>query len=113
PSYILLFVIFYPLLAFSASFIFCIFLAVPFISLPFIAFNVLLTWFTKAGRIISTALLLIFVFLLSRFTKIIKPTLNVSYWDISLILVGIAIVLTTGITLISLAIKKEQCIIKD
>lgn len=113
PSYIMLFVMFYPLLVFSLSFIFCIFLAIPFMSLSFIAVNVLLTWFTKAGRIISTAFLLTFVFLLSQFTKIIKPSVNVSYWDISFILLGIAIVLTTGITLISLVIKKEQCIIKD
>jgi len=113
PGYILLFVLFYPLLVFTASFIFCTFLVIPFISFAFISLNVLFSWFTKGGRMISTALLLIFIFLLTQFRKIINLSVSMSYWDVSLILTGIAIVLTTGITLISLSIKKERCIIKE
>ncbi|MDQ1350990.1 MAG: hypothetical protein QG657_1292 [Acidobacteriota bacterium] len=113
PGYIILFAIFYPLLVFSASFIFCISIAIPFISFAFIALNVLFSWFTKGGRMISTALLLIFIFFTTQIRKIINPSVNVSYWDVSLILMAIAIVLTTGITLSSISIKKERCIIKE
>jgi hypothetical protein len=73
----------------------------------------LLTWFIKGGRIISTGLLLIFIFLLTKSTRILKPSLNLSYGNISLFLSAISFLLIIGIVLISSLIKKERCIIKN
>lgn len=113
PGYLLLLVLFYSLLEFSAPFIFCIFLIIPLISFVIIAFNVLFSWFTKSGRIISTGFLLIFIFLFTQIRKIIKPSVNITFGYINLVLLGITIILMTGIILISLAISKERCILKN
>lgn len=112
PAYTLIMVLFYPLLEFSAIFIINLFFVIPLSAFGFLAVNVLFSWFTRAGRFLSVAFLLLIIFLISQLQKIFHSGLKLSNGIILLSFLVLAVLLLAIVIMASRFIKKEKCIIR-
>jgi hypothetical protein len=113
PALTLTLVLFFPLLEFSALLVINLFFIIPLSVFGFLAVNALFSWFTRAGRFLSAAFLLLIIFFISQMQKIFHAGLELSNGIIFLTFLAITVVLSAIVLIASRFIKKERCIIRD
>ncbi|MGE5344090.1 MAG: hypothetical protein ACM3SY_21700 [Candidatus Omnitrophota bacterium] len=114
PAYFAILLFFFSGITLSLIFILDFVLIIPILSLGIIAFNILLTWFSKVGKISSAVFLVGVIFSLSQVHNIIGVSIKITNVNVVILFAGLLLsaILWGAVGLFSLLIKKEKCILK-